>query len=40
VDELKAVGLGAPIEFEVNHYLQEISDGRFSLNPSDFLPIP
>ncbi|MCG8604960.1 ATP-binding cassette domain-containing protein [bacterium] len=40
VDELKAIGLGVPVEFEVNHYLQELSDGRFSLNPSEFLPIP
>ena len=27
-------------QFEVNHYLKKISDGKLSLNTSDFLPIP
>ncbi len=40
VDELKRIGLGVPVEYEVNHYLQELSSGEFSLNTSDFLPIP
>ncbi len=40
VDELKRIGLGVPAEYEVNHYLQELSSGEFSLNTSDFLPIP
>lgn len=40
VKELKNLGLEVPIEFEVNHYLKKISDGKISLNTSDFLPIP
>ncbi len=39
VDELKAIGVDIPVEFEVSHYLKEISDGQFSFNTSDFLPI-
>jgi len=40
VEELKKLGLEVPAEFEVNHYLQKISDGKLSLNTLDFLPIP
>lgn len=40
VEELKNLGLEVPAEFEVNHYLQKISDGKLSLNTLDFLPIP
>ncbi|MFQ5824975.1 MAG: ATP-binding cassette domain-containing protein [bacterium] len=40
VDELKELGLEVPVEYEVNHYLKLISDGKISLNTSDFLPIP
>lgn len=39
VDELKNLGLNVPAEFEVNHYLKNISKGQISLNTSDFLPI-
>jgi energy-coupling factor transport system ATP-binding protein len=40
VEELKDLGLEVPAEFEVNHYLKKLSDGKLSLNTSDFLPIP
>jgi len=40
VKELKKFGLEVPAEFEVNHYLKKLSDGKLSLNTSDFLPIP
>ena len=40
VEELKNLGLEVPAEFEVNHYLEKLSDGKLSLNTSDFLPIP
>ncbi|MCH8981908.1 hypothetical protein IH922_07805 [candidate division KSB1 bacterium] len=40
VEELKNLGLEVPAEFEVNHYLKKLSDGKLSLNTSDFLPIP
>ena len=40
VEELKNLGLEVPAEFEVNHYLKKNSDGKLSLNTSDFLPIP
>lgn len=39
VDELQKIGLNVPVEYEVNHYLKKASDGKLSLNPSDFLPI-
>lgn len=39
VRELKEIGLQVPIEYEVSYYLKQISDGRISLNTSDFLPI-
>lgn len=40
VEELKNLGLEVPAEFEVNHYLKKLSNGKLSLNTSDFLPIP
>ncbi|MCH8018901.1 ATP-binding cassette domain-containing protein [candidate division KSB1 bacterium] len=40
VKELKNLGLEVPAEFEVNHYLKKLSNGKLSLNTSDFLPIP
>jgi len=40
VEELKDIGLEVPAEFEVNHYLKKLSDGKLSLKTSDFLPIP
>lgn len=40
VEVLKNLGLEIPAEFEVNHYLKKLSDGKLSLNTSDFLPIP
>ncbi|MFQ5864666.1 MAG: ATP-binding cassette domain-containing protein [bacterium] len=40
VDELHGLGLEVPIEFEVTHYLRKLSDGKISLNTSEFLPIP
>lgn len=40
VDELHAIGLPVPVEYEVNHYLKQISDGKISLNTSAFLTIP
>jgi energy-coupling factor transport system ATP-binding protein len=40
VDELHALGLPVPVEYEVNHYLKQISDGKISLNTSAFLSIP
>jgi len=40
VEELKNLGLEVPAEFEVSHYLEKLSDGKLSLNTSDFLPIP
>jgi len=39
VPELRALGVDVPVEFEVNHYLGQVSDGTIPLNPSDFLPI-
>lgn len=39
VDELRALGVDVPIEYEISHYLKRNSDGRISLNPTDFLPI-
>lgn len=39
VERLQQIGLNVPIEFEVDHYLKKISDGKISLNPSEFLPI-
>lgn len=40
VDALHQIGLSVPLEFEVDRHLKKLSDGRLSLNPSDFLPIP
>ncbi|MCH7753766.1 ATP-binding cassette domain-containing protein [candidate division KSB1 bacterium] len=40
VKELKNIGLEVPAEFEVNLYLKKLSNGKLSLNTSDFLPIP
>ncbi|MCH8873011.1 ATP-binding cassette domain-containing protein [candidate division KSB1 bacterium] len=40
VEKLKNFGLEVPAEFEVNHYLKKLSNGKLSLNTSDFLPIP
>lgn len=40
VDKLHALGLQVPIEYEVNKYLEQISDGKILLNTSDFLSIP
>ncbi|MFQ5604860.1 MAG: ATP-binding cassette domain-containing protein [bacterium] len=39
VEQLNKMGLNVPPEYELNHYLKLISDGQFSLNTSDFLPI-
>lgn len=39
-DALREIDLNVPIEFEINRHLKKLSDGRLSLNPSDFLPIP
>ncbi|RMF56438.1 MAG: ATP-binding cassette domain-containing protein, partial [Calditrichaeota bacterium] len=39
VDRLRKLGVAVPIEFELNHYLRNISEPQISLNPSEFLPI-
>jgi energy-coupling factor transport system ATP-binding protein len=39
IDELRALGVDVPIEYEISHYLKRNSDDNISLNPSDFLPI-
>jgi len=39
VDELKSLGVEVPAEYEIDHFLKRLSDGKFSLNPADFLPI-
>lgn len=39
VAAMQKIGLNVPAEYEVNFYLQKFSDGKLSLNPSDFLPI-
>lgn len=40
VTELQEHDLDVPVEFAINCYLKNISDGTISLNTSDFLPIP
>jgi energy-coupling factor transporter ATPase len=40
VEELHELDLDVPIEYEVTHYLKKLSDGKISLNTSEFLPIP
>ncbi|MFQ5708725.1 MAG: ATP-binding cassette domain-containing protein [bacterium] len=39
VKELEQIGVMVPVEYEVNHYLKQISNGKFSLNSLRFLPI-
>lgn len=39
VDALHGFGVGVPLEFEVNHYLEQTSNGKFSLKSLGSMPI-